>query len=292
MESITTIFTPDTILRWHRKLVAQKWDYSERRKKAGRRPISREVTDLIVRFAKENRSWGYHRIQGALANVGHEVSDSTVANVLKAHGLEPAPLRKKRTPWKEFLKAHWDQLAAVDFTSVEVWAPRGLITFYLLFVIQPKTRRAYFAGCTTAPNDAWMQQIGRNLIDDEDGFLKDSRLLIMDRDTKFSAAFRNTVGHGGVHSLRLPPKTPNLNAYIERLMRSIKEECLDRMIFFGEDALQNAVCEYLKHYHAERNHQGLDNRLIADPEEPPPDGLTRCCERLGGILKHYYRAAA
>ncbi|TWT66243.1 Integrase core domain protein [Posidoniimonas polymericola] len=292
LESIMPLFTPDTILRWHRKLVAQKWDYSDRRKKAGRPPVAKEVTELILKIAKENRSWGYHRIQGALANLCHEVSDSTVANVLKAHGLEPAPLRKKRTPWKEFLKAHWDQLAAVDFTSVEVWTPRGLLTFYLLFVIEPNTRRVCFAGCTTSPNDVWMQQVARNLIDDEDGFLNDSRLLLMDRDAKFSAAFRNTVSHGGVHSLRLPPKTPNLNAHVERFMRSIKEECLDRMIFFGEDALRNAVREYLEHYHAERNHQGLDNRLIEAPDEPPPDGVIQCRERLGGMLKHYHRAAA
>jgi putative transposase len=139
LESITTIVTPDTILRWHRRLVAAKWDYSERRKRVGRPQLSKEVTKLIVRFAKENRSWGFRRIQGALANLGHEVSASSVANVLKANGLEPAPIRRKRTPWKEFLKAHWEQLAAVDFTSVEVWTPRGLVTFYLLFVIKPST---------------------------------------------------------------------------------------------------------------------------------------------------------
>lgn len=123
-------------------------------------------------------------------------------------------------------------------------------------------------------------------------FLNDSRLLIMDRDTKFSAAFRHTISHGGVHSLRLPTKTPNLNAYIERFMRSIKEECLDRMIFFGEKALRNAVHEYLEHYHAERNHQGIDNRLIEDQEEQTTDGVIQCRERLGGMLKHYHQTAA
>ena len=282
----------DRILRRHRKLVAQKWDYSQRRKRAGRPSVSEEVTKQIVRFAKENRSWGYGRIQGALANVGHDISESTVANVLKAHGLEPAPIRRKRTPWKEFLQAHWDQLSAVDFTSVEVWTPRGLITYYPLFVIQPKSRKVCYAGMTTSPNDAWMQQIARNHIDDEDGFLRESRLLLMDGDTKFSAAFRHTLSLGGVHALRLPPKTPNLNAYIERFMRSLKEECLNRMIFFGEKSLENAVKEYLAHYHAERNHQGIDNRLIEPMEEPPPDGIIACRERLGGMLKHYQRVAA
>lgn len=167
-----------------------------------------------------------------------------------------------------------------------------MITYYLLFVIQPKTRRVGFAGCTTSPNDAWMQQVARNLIDDEDGFLKESRLLLMDRDTKFSAAFRHTLDHRGVHSLRLPPKRSNLNAHVERFMRSIKEECLDRMIIFGEGSLRNAVKEYLEHYHAERNHQGLGNRLIEEPDEPSPDGVIRCRKRLGGMLKHYHRVAA
>ena len=245
-----------------------------------------------MRFAKENRSWGYRRIQGALANLGHAVSDTTVANVLKENGLEPAPLRRKRTPWKEFLKAHWDQLAAVDFTSVEVWTPRGLVTFYALFVIELKSRRVCFAGLTTSPCDDWMKQVARNLIDNEDGFLNSSRLLLMDRDTKFSAAFRHTLSLGGVHALRLPPKTPNLNAYVEHFMRSIKQECLDQMNFFGEGSLRNAIREYLEHYHTERNHQGIDNRLIEQREEPLPDGVIDCRERLGGILKHYDRVAA
>ncbi len=168
----------------------------------------------------------------------------------------------------------------------------GLITYYLLLVIQPKSRRVCFAGMTTSPNDAWMQQIAQNLIDDEDGFLNDSRLLLMDRDTKFSSAFRHTLSLGGVHALRLPPKTPNLNAYVERFMRSIKEECLRRMILFGEKSLENAVEEYLTHYHTERNRQGIDNRLFVAPEESPPDGVIDCRERLGGMLKHYHRIAA
>lgn len=138
----------------------------------GRSPVAKEVYELIIRFAKENRSWGYRRIQGAIANVGHEVSESTIARTLRANGLEPSPLRRKRTPWKEFLKAHWDQLAAVDFTSIEVWTPRGLVTFYLLFVIKPSTRQVCFAGSTVSPNDLWMKQVARNLIDDESGFFK------------------------------------------------------------------------------------------------------------------------
>jgi hypothetical protein len=129
LEQIGTLFTPDTILRWHRLLVAKKWDYSDRRqKKAGRPPVSDEVNELVLRLAKENPRWGYDHIQGALANLGHSVSDTTVGNILREHGIEPAPQRQRKTTWKTFLKAHWDVLAAIDFTTVEVWTIKGLVT--------------------------------------------------------------------------------------------------------------------------------------------------------------------
>jgi transposase len=127
---VATIVTPDTILRWHRQLVAKKWDYSAQRKKSpGRPPVSAEITELVLRMARENPTWGYDRIQGALANLGHTISDSSVGNILRAHGIEPAPERKRQTTWKAFLQAHWDQLAAIDFTTIEVWTTRGLVTY-------------------------------------------------------------------------------------------------------------------------------------------------------------------
>ncbi len=148
---LTTIVTPDTLLRWHRELVAKKWDYSDRRKKKkpGRPRVRQVIVDLVLRLAKENPSWGYDRIQGGLANVGYYISDTTVGNILKAHGIEPAPKRQRTGSWSTFLKAHWDVLAAIDFTTIEVWTNRGLVTFYLLFVMELKTRRVHFAGCTT-----------------------------------------------------------------------------------------------------------------------------------------------
>ena len=139
LEQIGTLFTPDTILRWHRTLVAKKWDYSKRRKSVGRPPVGQEIVDLVVRFARENVTWGYDRIQGALVNLGHMISDQTVGNILKEHGIEPAPERKRQTTWKTFLKAHWDCLAAIDFTTVEVWTKGGLVTYYLLFAWGQKT---------------------------------------------------------------------------------------------------------------------------------------------------------
>ena len=216
LRELTTIVTPDTILRWHRELVAKKWDHSEKRKSVGRPRIRQVIVDLILRFARENATWGYDRIQGALANVGYHISDNTVKNVLKAHGIEPAPERQRQTTWATFLKSHWDVLAAIDFTTIEVWSKRGLVTYYLLFVMELKTRRVHFAGCTPNPDERWMKQIARNLTDTEDGFLNGKRYLIMDRDTKFCAAFRGILKGEGVNALRLPPRSPNLNANLER----------------------------------------------------------------------------
>jgi len=179
LEEVGTLFTPDTILRWHQQLVAQKWDYSDRRKmKPGRPRIRQIIVDLILRFAKENPTWGYDRIQGALANVGYQISDTTVGNILKAHGIEPAPDRQRQTTWSTFLKAHWGVLAAIDFTTIEVWTRSGLVTYHLLFVMELKTRRVHFAGCTPNSHERWLKKIVRNLIDTEDGFLNGKRYLI------------------------------------------------------------------------------------------------------------------
>ncbi len=150
---LTTIVTPETILRWHRELVAKKWDHSEKRRSLGRPRIRQVIVDLILRFAKENPSWGYDRIQGALDNVGYHISDTTVGNVLKKHGIEPAPDRQLQTTWATFLKAHWDVLAAIDVTTIEVWTRGGLVTYYLLFVMELKTRRVHFAGYTPNPDE-------------------------------------------------------------------------------------------------------------------------------------------
>ena len=293
LEEVGTLFTPDTILRWHRMLVAKKYDYSERRQKVGRPVLSEEVVQLLLQMARENPSWGYDRIAGAVQNLGHDISDQSVGNILKEHGIEPAPTRTRTTNWSTFIKAHWDVLAAIDFTTIEVWTKGGLLTYYLLFVMELKTRRVHFAGATVHPDETWMKQIARNLTNFEDGFLNGKHYLLMDRDTKFCKSFRDFLGNEGVEAVQLPPKSPNLNAHLERFMRSIKSECLDRMIFFGEKSLHNAVHQFLNHYHTERNHQGLNNKII-DPGEEVGQivGKVEGRERLGGLLHYYYRNAA
>jgi putative transposase len=190
------------------------------------------------------------------------------------------------------LEAHRDVLASIDFTSIEGWTKSGLQTFYLLFVMELATRRVYFAGCTINPDEDWILQAGRNLSDSENGFLKGERYILMDRDAKYSDAFKSMLKETGVLPVRLPPKSPNLNAHIERFMRSLKEECLERLIFFGEGSLRNAVTEYLIHYHAERNHQGLQNRLILPPAAVISHGKIKCRIRLGGMLRFYCKNAA
>lgn len=291
LQEIGSLVTPDTLLRWHRELIAQKWTFE--RKSPGRPPVSQEVTDLAVKLAKENPNAGYDRIQGMLANLGHEISDTTVKNILKQHGIEPAPVRTKRTTWAEFLKSHSETMAACDFFTTEVWTLGGLVTFYVLFVIDIATRRVHIAGITTSPNAAWMKQVARNLTDCQDGFLKGKSHLIMDRDGSFTAEFREILKIAGVTPVRLPPRSPNLNAFAERWVRSIKSECLDKMIFFGEKMFRYAISEFVRHYHAERNHQGLDNKII-EPEESvgKADGEIICSERIGGLLKYYHRRAA
>jgi putative transposase len=293
LEQLATIVTPDTILRWHRELIARHWDYSDRRRATGRPPVTPEIVELVLHIAKESPTWGYDRIQGALANLGHRISDTTVANILKAHGIEPAPDRRRQSTWKTFLAAHWDVLASVDFTTIEVWTRNGLVTCYLLFVMELATRRVHFAGCTPNPDEEWMLQVARNLSDAEEGFLHGTTYLLMDRDAKFSEAFRVILEQAGVKAVRLPPRSPNLSPNLERFMRSVKDECLHRLIFFGEAALLKAVRAFVLHFHAERNHQGLSNRLIQPGEEVGRTaGEVVCRERLGGILRYYHREAA
>ena len=187
LAEVAGIVTPDTLLAWHRRLIAKKWDTSSRRKRAGRPRVMVEIAELIVRLAKENPRWGYTRIRGALSNLSHQVSRGTIANVLREHGMEPAPERGERTPWRTFLTAQWESVAATDFFTVEVATVRRLVTYYVL------------------------------------------------------------VDDAGTRVIRLPYRSPNLNAYIERFVLSIKSECLNRMIFFGEQSLRRAVAEFISH---------------------------------------------
>jgi hypothetical protein len=288
---VAGIVTPDTILRWYRRLIAQKYDG-----RAGRRgrPLKRQVlAELVVRLAVDNPRWGYTRIRGALANLGHEIGRNTVKRILCDYGIAPAPERSQRTPWKTFLQAHWEGLAACDLFTVEVLTLNGLKRYLVLFVIELKTRYICIAGIHPQPDGKWMEQMARNLTDPGEGFLRTSRHLIHDRDPLYTKVFEETLRSGGIHPVRLPARSPNLNAYAERFVRSIKEECLNRVVPLGEGHLRRLVHEYVEHYHRERNHQGRDNQLL---ERAPPSARRRAAvlrrARLGGLLNFYYREAA
>lgn len=292
LQGIATLATPRTLLDWHHRLVARKYDTVGKRS-PGRPPTAPELRALILRMAAENRTWGYTRIQGALQNLGHEIGHGTIAKILQEAGVDPAPDRQKRTTWKEFLRAHWDVLAATDFFSVEVWTALGLVRYHVFFVIRLATREVHIAGIVPEPDGPWMKQVARNLTDGLDGFLGGCRYLIHDRASVFSEAFRTILQAAGVESVRLPARSPNLNAIGERFVRSIKESCLDRMVLIGESSLHRATSQFVLHYHRERNHQGLENKIIQPEFTPfPSEGAVHCRKRLGGLLRYYYREAA
>jgi transposase InsO family protein len=287
LRQIASVVTPDTILRWHRQLIVRKWTYANKR--TGRHGVLAEIRRLVVRMAEENPTWGYTRIQGALKNVGHRVGRSTIARILKRHGLPPVPARP--TSWQTFLRAHWGAIAGADFFTTEVWTWRGLVTYYTVFVIDLASRRVQIVGSTPYPSDLFMRQVGRTLTAAEEGVLVGHRVLICDRDAKWSASVRERLSEAGIRVVQTPFQAPNANAYAERFVRSIKHECLNRIIPFGERHLRRTIAEFVEHYHRERNHQGLANELI-DPVSPTKNATgIRRRQRLGGLLNYYCRAA-
>jgi transposase InsO family protein len=294
LEEVAHIVKPETILGWNKRLIAKKFDGSKRRRHPGRPRVDGEAQRLILQFARENRSWGYDRIVGALENLGYKVSDQSVGNILRRHGIPPAPEREKTTTWNEFIRSHMEVLAGADFFTTEVWTKRGLVTYYVLFIIHIASRRVHVAGITPHPEEKWMTQIARNLTMADVGFLRPGEYLLHDRDGKFCPAFRQTVDAVGVKPLKLPPRSPNLNSYAERWVRSVKDECLSKLILFGEASLRRSLASYLDHYHEERNHQGKGNVILFPPlgKSGTFEGPIRCRERLGGLLRYYHRKAA
>ena len=291
LSEIYAIATPDTILRWHRTLVARKYDGSKSRR-AGRPGFMPAIRELVIGMATENRHWGYERIEGELRKVGHRVARTTVANILREHGIEPAPLRSKRTTWREFLEMQWGSVAAMDFFAVEAWTTRGLTRFHVLFAIDLATRRVEIIGVTDRPNGRWVCNALRRQLDGFDGFLRQHTHLIHDRDPLFTTAMADMLGARNMQPVKLPPRSPNLNAFAEHFVRSIKHECLNRIIPIGERHLRSAIDVYVDHYNRERPHQGLGNELLTpSSESATDDGTVVCDDRLGGLIRSRRRAA-
>jgi transposase InsO family protein len=290
LAAVATIASPETILRWYRELVAKKYEGSRQRRQ-GRPKTAAEIAALVVRMAREN-TWGYTCLMGALKNLGYKVGRNTIKRILQEHGINPAPERGRRMSWATFIKAHLGVIVGMDFFTVEVVTWLGLSRYHVLFAIDIASRRVEVVGIVANPGGPWMEQMARNLVDAVDGFLVGKRYVLVDRDPLYTEGFGGILGRGGVKAVRLPARSPNLNAFAERFVLSIKTECLDRLVPLGEAHLRRTVLEHTKHYHEERNHQGLANELIMPAEAAKGFGRVDRRERLGGLLSFYYRKVA
>jgi transposase len=289
------IIKPGTILTWFRGLAARKYDSSQR--KTGRPRKARDIRKLVVKMALENLGWGYTKIRDALrTGLKIEIVRTTVADILAEEGIEPAPEREKKRTWKQFLKMHWDTLYACDFCSVEALSPFGTVRYMVFFVIQLKTRAVEVAGIRVDPDGEWMKQMARNLVDPVEGFLRGATHLIHDRDPLFTEGFAAILPAGGVECVKIPAQSPNCNPHAERFVKTIRCECLNHFIIFGERHLRYLIKEFVEHYLTERFHQGIGGQLIRNQPVSANDngatGKVACRSRLGGLLNYYHRSAA
>jgi putative transposase len=289
------IVKPATLLAWFRQLGARKYDSSGC--KIGRPRKRRDIRKLVVEMALANLGWGYTKIRDALrTGLRIEIGRTTVANILAEAGIEPAPEREKKRTWKQFMKMHWGSLYACDFFSVEALGITGTIRYMVFFVIDLKSRAVEIAGIAVDPGEAWMKQVARNLTDPVDGFLRGAKYLVHDRDPLFTEAFIAILEAGGVKSVKIPAQSPNCNPYAERFVKTIKYECLNDFVIFGERHLRHLIKEFVEHYMTERFHQGIGGQLIRKQVGPTndngADGKVACRSRLGGMLNYYYRDAA
>ena len=249
LNQVSVLFSPETVLSWYRKLVAQKYDGS-RNRKAGRPRTSQELVDLVVRIARNNPSWGYDRIRGVVEHLGFTIGRTTIRRILDDHGIVPDPEQKRRVRWKEFLSSHKEDMAAKDLCCVELLTKRGLVRCMILFFIDIASRRVEIAGIKASPNGLWMKQIARNITDSENGFLKDNKYLIHDRDPLYTKDFDEFIESSGTKIIKMPPCAPDMNAYSERFVQTLKFECLNKMIFTSQEQLEYAVSEFITDYNS------------------------------------------
>jgi putative transposase len=292
LEQCTELFTPDTIMRWYRKLIAEKYDGSQNRTYAGRPPILQEIVDLVIRFKQENPHWGYKKIRDQVVYLGYNICKSSVKNILIENGYDPEPDLTVRSTWHEFIKSHWEVLAACDFFTVELLVGHRLVRCTLFFVMELSTRKVFFAPIKLQSDGKYMRQVVRILTDSEDGFLHGKRYLIHDRDPLYKTeGFHETLRSSNIEPVKLPARSPDLNCYAERFVKSIRAECLDHLILASLKHLEYVIEQYCKYYHHERIDQGVGR--IIEPKHAIDDmAEIVCIERLGGLLKSYHRLAA
>jgi putative transposase len=282
------LVTPGTVLRWHRRLVTRKWTYPNR---AGRPPVSAEIAALIERLATENNGWGYKRIQGELLKLGHRVGASTIRRVLKALKIPPAPQRRTDTTWRKFLHTQASTMLATDFFHVDCAAT--LRRVYVFFVIEVGARYVHVLGVTAHPDGPWTGQQARNLLMDLGDRAPDFRFLVRDRAGQFTEAFDAVLSGAGMQVVKIPPRSPQANAYAERFVLTARTEVTDRMLIFGERHLRTILAEYEAHYNGRRPHRSRHLRPPR-PDHPaadlPQDRIKRRTV-LGGLINEYERAA-
>jgi putative transposase len=282
--------TPATILRWHRDLVARRWDYTSRRR-PGRPSTVTSVKTLVVRMARENTAWGHRRIQGELARLGYAIAASTVWEILHAAGIDPAP-RRAGSSWREFLAAQAHAIIACDFLAVETVLLKRL---YVLVFIEHGARRLHVAGVTAHPTGAWAVQQARNLAMDLGDRLGTLRFLIHDRDPLFTIAFGEVFKAEGLRIMTTLPRTPRMNAICERVIGTLRRELLDRTLILNERHLALVLREYLKHYNRHRPHQSRQQRPPDIETQPVRDvadlrSVRRKSVVLGGINEYHHAA--
>jgi transposase InsO family protein len=284
---------PETLLHWHRRLVARRWTYPQRR--PGRPPISTEVRELILCLARENPGWGYQRIVGELRKLGVGVSATSVRNILASANVPPAPRRDLQS-WRSFLRAHGASILACDFFTVDtVWLRR----LHVLVFLSIGSRRVEYFACTIKPDTEWMLQQARNLLMELDDRGRQVRFLIHDRDAKFPRAFDALLATEDIKIIRTPVRAPNANAHMERWVGSVRRECLDRLLIVGRRQLEHVLRVYVKHYNRQRPHRALD---LKPPDTSPPSSVTAGSQPqdlhvhrrdlLGGLIHEYELAAA
>ena len=267
-------------------------DSNHYRTSPGRPKIDTVVVDLVIRFKKENPRWGYKKIRDQIVYLGYKISKSSVKNILIENGYDPEPDLTVRSTWHEFIKSHWDVLAACDFFTIELLVGRKLVRCTVFFVIELATRKVFFAPVKPQPDGAYMKQVAKILTDLEDGFLHGKRYLIHDRDPLYTTeGFHEILKSSGIKPVKLPARSPDLNCYAERFVKSVKSECLDHLILSSVKQLEYAIAQYCEYCHHERIHQSL-GKIIEPIHRIDDSADITCIERLGGLLKSYHRLAA
>ncbi len=282
------LVTPNTILRWHRRLVRRRWTYPTR---TGRPPIDDVLATLVERMARENPRWGYKRIQGELLRLGHRVGASTIRRILKRHRIPPAPVRHTDTTWRQFLRTQAGSMLAVDFFHVDCAVT--LRRLYVLFVLEVGDRSLHILGVTAHPDGPWTAQQARNLVMDRGEHVGRFRFLVRDRAGQFTASFDAVLVDAGIEVVKIPPRCPRANCFAERFVLTVRTELTDRMLIFGERHLRSVLAQYAAHYNLQRPHRALQLRPPR-PESPVPEpvhGRIRRRPVLGGLINQYEPAA-